>query len=177
MRNRPADLLAGVARRRHTTQILAIHCRSDENVDDGSRPHPAPGPWRRRRPGLIATSRAGSRNGKPLSGTPSSDIGDRMIRLALRLFAVIVLAGAWSEPASANRLGRGPFADFLNLFQQQPVPRQVVTWRKGHAPGTVVISTGQRRLLLRARRRSGDPVRRRRRPPGGFPGAAPRPSR
>ena len=69
-----------------------------------------------------------------------------MIRKAFRLVAVIALAGAWSASASANPLGRGPFADFLNLFQQQPVPRQVVTWRKGHAPGTVVISTGQRRL-------------------------------
>ena len=43
-----------------------------------------------------------------------------MIRLALRLIAVIALAGAWSASASANPLSRGPFADFLNLFQQQP---------------------------------------------------------
>ncbi len=40
----------------------------------------------------------------------------------------------------------GPLADFLNLFSYQAVPRQVVEWRKGYSPGTVVISTSQRRL-------------------------------
>ena len=69
-----------------------------------------------------------------------------MVRLALRLTVVACLSGAFSASASANPLSRGPIADFLNLFQQQPIPRQVVAWRKGHAPGTVVISTGQRRL-------------------------------
>jgi lipoprotein-anchoring transpeptidase ErfK/SrfK len=53
-----------------------------------------------------------------------------------------------ASPAFAfnDPLSRGPLADFLNLFQSQPVPRQVVPWRGGHAPGTIVISTNQRRL-------------------------------
>jgi lipoprotein-anchoring transpeptidase ErfK/SrfK len=69
-----------------------------------------------------------------------------MIRFAVRLVGLLTLAVACAGPAGANPLSRGPLADFLNLFQQQPVPRQVVAWRKGHAPGTVVISTSQRRL-------------------------------
>ncbi len=69
-----------------------------------------------------------------------------MNHVAVRLVGLLALVVAWSGEASANPLSRGPLADFLNLFQQQPIPRQVVAWRKGHAPGTVVISTGQRRL-------------------------------
>jgi lipoprotein-anchoring transpeptidase ErfK/SrfK len=43
-------------------------------------------------------------------------------------------------------LSRGPLADFLNIFSMQAIPREVVPWRGGHSPGTVVISTSQRRL-------------------------------
>jgi lipoprotein-anchoring transpeptidase ErfK/SrfK len=48
--------------------------------------------------------------------------------------------------ANLNTLGRGPIADFLNLFRMQAIPRQVVPWQRGYAPGTVVISTSERRL-------------------------------
>ncbi|MGH6784240.1 MAG: hypothetical protein ACREBP_06390, partial [Sphingomicrobium sp.] len=47
--------------------------------------------------------------------------------------------------ANFNPLDRGPLADFLNLFRQQAIPRQVIAWHGGHAPGTVVISTSERR--------------------------------
>src|SRR5687767_14044515 len=89
-------------------------------------PRPAPAATSAR---LFATGlspRAAAASGMPSPGTPCSDIGDRMIRLTLRLIAVIVLAGTWSAPAVANPLGRGPVAVFLTLFQQPPVPRQVV---------------------------------------------------
>jgi lipoprotein-anchoring transpeptidase ErfK/SrfK len=44
-------------------------------------------------------------------------------------------------------MSRGPLADFLNVFNEQAIPRQVVIW--GHpeyAKGTVVVSTKERRL-------------------------------
>jgi len=65
------------------------------------------------------------------------------------LRAIILAAGllAVSAPAHAysNALSRG-LADFLNIFSEQPIPRQVVPWNGKQAPGTVVISTSQRRL-------------------------------
>jgi lipoprotein-anchoring transpeptidase ErfK/SrfK len=48
--------------------------------------------------------------------------------------------------ANFNPLDRGPLADFLNLFREQAIPRRVVPWHRGDAPGTVVISTSERRL-------------------------------
>ena len=64
-----------------------------------------------------------------------------------------ILAGALcllcaASPASAafDPFSQGPLADFLNLFSQPAVPRQVVPWNRGYGPGTVVISTTQRRL-------------------------------
>jgi lipoprotein-anchoring transpeptidase ErfK/SrfK len=65
----------------------------------------------------------------------------RLVRLAA-LFAVL----AFPCGALANPLTRGPVADFLNLFQQQAIPRETVAWRGGHAPGTIVVSTSKRRL-------------------------------
>ncbi len=61
-------------------------------------------------------------------------------------------AFAFTDPLSAleaahlNLLERGPLADFLDLFREQPIPRRVVAWKRGDAPGTVVISTSERRL-------------------------------
>ena len=50
----------------------------------------------------------------------------------------------WCSPTSAQAyndpISRG-LAEFLNIFSVQAVPRQVVAWRKAHAPGTVVVST------------------------------------
>jgi len=59
-----------------------------------------------------------------------------------------LVAGCAASPAHAysDPISRG-FADFLNMFSVQAVPRQVVAWQKAYAPGTVVISTSQRRLF------------------------------
>ena len=48
--------------------------------------------------------------------------------------------------ANFNPLDRGPLADFLTLFRQQAIPRELVAWHRGYAPGTVVVSTMERRL-------------------------------
>jgi lipoprotein-anchoring transpeptidase ErfK/SrfK len=48
--------------------------------------------------------------------------------------------------ASVNPLEHGPLADFLSLFREQAIPREVVQWDRREAPGTVVISTSERRL-------------------------------
>lgn len=65
----------------------------------------------------------------------------------LRALFLAVIALVLSTPAHAydNPLSRG-LADFLNIFSEQPIPRQIVPWDRGYAPGTVVISTSQRRL-------------------------------
>ena len=49
--------------------------------------------------------------------------------------------------ALANPLDRGPLADFLNVFREQAIPRQVVIWRHPEfKKGAIVISTKERRL-------------------------------
>lgn len=54
---------------------------------------------------------------------------------------------ASAPAASATPLDRGPIADFLNIFREQAIPRQVVVWKHPqHGKGTVVISTTHRRL-------------------------------
>jgi len=68
-----------------------------------------------------------------------------MIRI--RFFAAALAAALAASPAVASPLDRGPLADFLNIFREQAIPRQVVTWKHPQfGKGTVVISTGQRRL-------------------------------
>ncbi|MGH6853605.1 MAG: L,D-transpeptidase [Methylocella sp.] len=80
-----------------------------------------------------------------------------MIRTFARTGLLLVLlsgssAFAFNNPLSElrlsnfNPLDRGPLADFLNLFREQAIPRRVVPWHRGYAPGTVVISTSERRL-------------------------------
>ena len=64
----------------------------------------------------------------------------RWIALAL-LFLV-----ATGAPAKADLLESGPLADFLTLFRQPGIPKRVVSWNQGQAPGTVVVSTSARRL-------------------------------
>ena len=68
-----------------------------------------------------------------------------MLRVLLLVTASLVL----SAPArgNSNPFSRG-LADFLNIFSEQPIPRQIVPWDKSHTPGTVVISTSQRRLYF-----------------------------
>ncbi len=50
------------------------------------------------------------------------------------------------QVANFNLLERGPLADFLDIFRMQAIPRRVVAWHRGQGPGTVVISTSERRL-------------------------------
>ncbi|CAN7444943.1 L,D-transpeptidase [Bosea sp. LjRoot90] len=65
----------------------------------------------------------------------------------LRAIILTATVLAFATPASAysNPISRG-LADFLNIFSEQPVPRQTVAWSGKQAPGTVVVSTSQRRL-------------------------------
>lgn len=80
-----------------------------------------------------------------------------MIRSLARITPLVALlstspAFAFDNPlngirgAAFNPLERGPIADFLNLFRENPIPREVVAWNRGYKPGTVVVSTGERRL-------------------------------
>jgi lipoprotein-anchoring transpeptidase ErfK/SrfK len=80
-----------------------------------------------------------------------------MIRTSARTGLLLALlsgssAFAFNNPlsdlqlANFNPLDRGSLADFLNLFREQAIPRRVVPWPRGDAPGTVVISTSERRL-------------------------------
>jgi lipoprotein-anchoring transpeptidase ErfK/SrfK len=52
-----------------------------------------------------------------------------------------------SAHAMDNPLDRGPVADFLNIFREQAIPRQVVAWKHPqYKKDTIVISTKERRL-------------------------------
>jgi lipoprotein-anchoring transpeptidase ErfK/SrfK len=58
------------------------------------------------------------------------------------LLSIISAApSAFADPSSG-----GPIAEFLGLFHQPAIPRQVVIWTHGYDAGTVVISTRERRL-------------------------------
>jgi lipoprotein-anchoring transpeptidase ErfK/SrfK len=65
-------------------------------------------------------------------------------RIAALAIAGVLLAGA---PAQADLFDRGPIADFLNGFRSQAIPRDTVAWSGKEKPGTVVVSTKQRRLF------------------------------
>jgi lipoprotein-anchoring transpeptidase ErfK/SrfK len=67
-----------------------------------------------------------------------------------RVFSTAVISLSLTGlPAHAynNPVSRG-VADFLSIFSSQPVPRQVVPWTRAYGAGTVVISTGERRLYF-----------------------------
>jgi lipoprotein-anchoring transpeptidase ErfK/SrfK len=76
----------------------------------------------------------------PAHSTRALDSENDMLRLAVPLALVVALASTPALSASS------PFRDFLSMFEQQAVPRQVVAFGGRHAPGTVVVSTSQRRL-------------------------------
>lgn len=67
---------------------------------------------------------------------------------APQAFAFEVLSGPFSslQLAAWNPFDRGPLADFLDLFRQQAIPRETVAWHRKDKPGTIVISTSERRL-------------------------------
>jgi lipoprotein-anchoring transpeptidase ErfK/SrfK len=62
--------------------------------------------------------------------------------------AAIAACLASTAPAHAafNPLDSGPLADFLNQFREQAIPREIVAYRAPDKPGTIVVSTRQRRL-------------------------------
>ncbi len=61
--------------------------------------------------------------------------------------ALIGLAALFPLQAVGGPLDRGPIADFLTIFRQSAIPKQVVIWKHAeYKPGTVVVSTEQRRL-------------------------------
>jgi lipoprotein-anchoring transpeptidase ErfK/SrfK len=68
-----------------------------------------------------------------------------MIRLLVLAGLILTLFSASPVLAYSNPISRG-LADFLNIFSAQAVPREVVPWKKGFGPGTVVVSTRERRL-------------------------------
>jgi lipoprotein-anchoring transpeptidase ErfK/SrfK len=63
-----------------------------------------------------------------------------------RVLAAVALLAALSPAPAAAFADSGPIADFFNEFSQQAIPREVVPYKGGQKPGTVVVSTGQRRL-------------------------------
>ena len=68
--------------------------------------------------------------------------------VAPQAFAFEVLPGTLSswQRVNWNPFDRGPLADFLDLFRQQAIPRETVAWNRNQKPGTIVISTSERRL-------------------------------
>jgi len=54
-----------------------------------------------------------------------------MIRIFARLGAIAALLAASPALAISDPFARGPLADFLNIFSQQAIPRQVVAWDGG----------------------------------------------
>jgi lipoprotein-anchoring transpeptidase ErfK/SrfK len=71
-----------------------------------------------------------------------------MIRSFIRIAAAVAVLTASPAFAFSDPLSRGPIADFLTIFRQGSIPRELVAWRGGHAPGTVVVSTSERRLYF-----------------------------
>ena len=70
-----------------------------------------------------------------------------MISKQVRAWALAIVLSGFPAMAFANPLDRGPIADFLNIFREQAIPRQMVIWRhKEFGKGTVVVSTTHRRL-------------------------------
>jgi lipoprotein-anchoring transpeptidase ErfK/SrfK len=62
------------------------------------------------------------------------------------ILAALLLSAAPAQSFDSP-INRGPLADFLNVFREQAIPRQVVYWRHAeYERGTVVISTKDRRL-------------------------------
>lgn len=65
------------------------------------------------------------------------------LRAGLALGAGLALAAG---PASAGPFDSGPLADFMNIFKTQAIPRETVAYAGTEKPGTIVVSTRQRRL-------------------------------
>ncbi len=48
--------------------------------------------------------------------------------------------------SAGNPFDSGPIADFMNIFKEQAIPRETIAWKGAEKPGTIVVSTSQRRL-------------------------------
>ena len=73
----------------------------------------------------------------------------RSVSPAVRLGLVVSLAFAAlpsSGRAATNPFDAGPIADFFNGLRGQAIPREEVSYPGPEKPGTIVVSTGQRRL-------------------------------
>lgn len=66
-------------------------------------------------------------------------------KIALPVLAAAIGLGA-ALPAAAGPLDSGPLADFLNIFSSQAIPAQTVPFDTTEKPGTVIVSTSERRL-------------------------------
>jgi lipoprotein-anchoring transpeptidase ErfK/SrfK len=80
----------------------------------------------------------------------------RLSMLRLLAAALVLITVAHISPAYAynDRIGRG-LMDFVNEISTKILPSNTVTWDRGYAPGTVVISTRERRLYyVLARKRA-----------------------
>ncbi|GJE18216.1 L,D-transpeptidase [Methylobacterium marchantiae] len=53
---------------------------------------------------------------------------------------------AAGQASAGNPFDSGPIADFMNIFKEQAIPRETVAWKGAEKPGTIVVSTSQRRL-------------------------------
>jgi hypothetical protein len=71
----------------------------------------------------------------------------RFIAAVAGLVCCAAIAGS-AQAQPVNSLAGEPVNFFEHLFGglASPTARQVVTWRGAHQPGTIVVSTSQRRL-------------------------------
>ncbi len=67
-------------------------------------------------------------------------------RIAAYALAAGLGLGLGQGPAAAGPFDSGPLADFMNIFRSQAIPRETVAWAGKERPGTIVVSTRQRRL-------------------------------
>ena len=81
----------------------------------------------------------------PQLTTLFTEVGLSMRRYAAA--ALFLITPPQVTPASAynDPIGRG-LMDLVNVLSAKVVPRDVVAWDRGFAPGTVVVSTRERRL-------------------------------
>jgi len=79
----------------------------------------------------------------PICRPPRRAVARAALATALALGALPLGIPA---PARADLLDSGPLADFINVFKTQAIPRETVAYAGPEKPGTVVVSTSQRRL-------------------------------
>ena len=68
-----------------------------------------------------------------------------MLRALAASILLLTLAHVAPAQAYSDPISRG-LMDFVNVLSSKVMPREVVSWDRGFAPGTVVVSTRERRL-------------------------------